>query len=88
MNNLQDTECKLTLAIKKFVYAIAYIDGVVDNSVELSDVTANLSLSNLDYWERFIDSVYVQALREYTPSRFIFWRKAYNNITLLDLVNR
>ncbi|WP_323070385.1 hypothetical protein, partial [Aeromonas jandaei] len=71
MNDLQDTECKLTLAIKKFVYDIVYIDGVVDNSIELSDVTANLSLSNLDYWERFIDSVYAQALREYTPSRFI-----------------
>lgn len=88
MSNLQDTECKLMLAIKKFVYAIVYIEGVVDNSVELSDVTANLSLSNLDYWERFIDIVYAQALQECTPSRFIFWKKAYNNITLLDLVNR
>jgi hypothetical protein len=51
------------------------------------EVTSNLNLSNLDYWERLIRSEFAEVMRSSPHPRWKFWDNSHQILTWLDLVS-
>src|SRR5690606_3815486 len=74
-------------AVRDFAFPIKSESKVVAVLTALIDVTDELHLSSLDYWERLIRSEFSSALRELNPSKLNVWPKPKELITWLDLIS-
>jgi hypothetical protein len=72
-------------AISEFVGSLNSGRGVVADMAALIEVTSQLPLSNLEYWERFIRSGLYQAAENSKPAKWKFWAKPTPFLTWIDL---
>lgn len=88
MQNWHDFEGEVVSAVKGFADSINYSKGtVVADMSQLIEVTSQLPLSNLDYWERLIRSEFSNGLYPSTKANWKFWSKPSELLTWLDLIS-
>lgn len=87
MKQLQALEGKIISAVQRFANSISSGSKVVADMSALIDVTDNLPLSSLDYWERLIRSEFSSALEKSSTPKWKVWSKPKELITWLDLIS-
>lgn len=87
MQQPQDLERVIALAVREFAGSIKSGGKVVADVSSLIDATAQLPLTNLDYWERLIRHEFSRAIACSTPPRWRLWPKPPQLLTWLDLIS-
>ncbi len=77
-------ENKIIVAVRKIAKAVK--SNSKPDISELVEVTSNLRLKNLDYWERLIRWEYSDELRQFNSLKWRFWKQTENfSLTWLDI---
>lgn len=87
MQELQNTANDIVLAIKEFTRSIDSSNNYRGNMSSLIQVTSNLELVNLDYWERLIRSELNNNLHSAIRSKWEIWFKPSVNLIWLGIVH-
>lgn len=87
LQNSNDYEEQVISAVKYFARSINSGSRVVSDISNLVDVTNELPLSNLDYWESLIRSEFYNALDSSIKTNWKFWEKPSEILTWLDLTS-
>lgn len=81
----QELEKKVISAVRDFASSINSGRKVVADMSSLVEVTSQLPLSNLDYWERLIRLEFSSAMHPYAQPKWKIWSKPSTFLTWLDL---
>lgn len=87
MQSSVDMEKQVVSLIKDFANSFSAKSKVVADMTALVDVTNQLSLANLDYWERLIRSEFSNATELSSLHQWKFWSKPHQMLTWLDLIS-
>ncbi|MEL0621173.1 MULTISPECIES: hypothetical protein [Psychrobacter] len=87
MQKYQETTNDIVSAIKQFTRSIDSSNDYRGDMSSLIQVTSNLKLINLDYWERLIRSELDTNLHFATRSKWQLWFKPNVKLTWLGIVN-
>lgn len=82
-----DLEEQVISAVKAFAASINSGSKVVADMSLLVEVTSQLTLSNLDYWERLIRGEFSSALESTSQPKWKLWSKPSQFLTWLDLIS-
>lgn len=82
-----ELEKSVVLAVKEFAASIKPKRKVFADMSVLTEVTAQLPLANLDYWERLIRTEFSSAISANEPPKWTFWSKSLPSLTWLDLIS-
>lgn len=78
---------KLNMPLETFAISIVFNRKVVADMTPLVEVTSQLHLSNLDYWERLIRGEFAEVMRASPQPRWKSWGKSPQILTWLDLIS-
>lgn len=87
MQHRQGLEKKVVSAVREFASSINSGRKIVADMSSLVDVTSQLPLSNLDYWERLIRSEFSSASETSSQSKWNIWSKPSQLLTWVDLIS-
>ncbi|MDP2596398.1 hypothetical protein [Alteromonas stellipolaris] len=87
MKPSEELEKQVKHAVRMFAISIATNRKVVSDMTPLVEVTSQLSLSNLDYWERLIRGEFAEVMRSSPHPRWKFWGNSPQILTWLDLIS-
>ncbi|WP_026601347.1 hypothetical protein [Methylomonas sp. 11b] len=81
----QEHEAEVLSAVKQFAQSVNSGRKVVADMSMLVAATSNLSLANLDFWERLIRWEFSRELKNTIPSKWKFWTQPTPFLTWIDL---
>ena len=87
MQHSHDFEGQVISAVKDFASSINSGGNVVADMSSLVEVTSQLPLTNMDYWERLIRSEFSSALESSSQPKWKVWSKSSQFLTWLDLIS-
>lgn len=87
MQHRHDLEEKVVSAVRGFANSINSSRKIVADMSSLVEVTSQLPLSNLDYWERLIRSEFFTVLEIPSQPKWKVWSKPTQILTWIDLIS-
>ena len=87
MKQQHPLEKQVISAVKNFAVSINSGSKVMAEMSSLVDVTSQLPLSNLDYWERLIRREFFSALESSSHPKWKIWIKPFPFSTWLDVIS-
>lgn len=85
MSYQQEHKAEVLSAVRRFAQSVNSGRKIVADMSMLVDATSNLSLTNLDFWERLIRWEFSRELKVSMPAKWKFWVRTTPFLTWIDL---